>query len=589
MTSTSSTADDLADGSDTSAAVIREQLKRLLASPDFNASERLKSFLSFVVEETLAGRSHRIKAYSIATHVLGRGDDFDLVNDPVVRIEAGRLRRTLERYYLLSGRDDPIVIDIPKGTYVPHFRRRDVVESAKAEPEKPDRSGEQPPRQPRPRRARFRRVVPLALAAVATACLAVAAALGLNAGPTAEADGWTNPEVNLVVSPFANLSGPDGAFFSAGISEELLSQLARFRELRIFGREASKALPSPVARSARAQYALEGGVRIAGQRLRVSARLLDDQTGRILWSDVYDRDLRGTGSFEIEADIAAKVAMAVAQPYGAIFTPVSRDVSARIPANAAAHLCVLRFYEYRRVLGREEHAATRECLEQITTRNPDYSSGWAMLAFLYLDEDRFDLNRSSWLPAGRVRAREAAKRAIDLDPSNARALQAMMTILFFDGEPEEAIRIGERALALNPNDTETLSAIGSRIALFGDWQRGGRMMEDALARNPAQTGFMVLIAQAHYMLGDDKKAVEWIRRADQKRFSIYHFIAALIFARAGLEQEAKASVAEFLRTRPRYFDTFDSALARRNFNARDRLFLINGARQAGFPVGPVDR
>ena len=105
---------------------IRAALERVLASADFDASERNRSFLRHVVEETLAGRAERIKAYNIATTVFGRDDRFDPQLDSIVRIEAGRLRRSLERYYLTSGRDDPVRIGIPKGSYVPTFEEREA-------------------------------------------------------------------------------------------------------------------------------------------------------------------------------------------------------------------------------------------------------------------------------------------------------------------------------------------------------------------------------------------------------------------------------------------------------------------------------
>ena len=103
---------------------VRAELERVIASPEFSASERDRKFLRYVVEETLAGRADRIKGYSIGTEVFGRDASFDAQSDPVVRIEAGRLRRALERYYLMDGRTDAIHIDIPKGAYVPTFRRR---------------------------------------------------------------------------------------------------------------------------------------------------------------------------------------------------------------------------------------------------------------------------------------------------------------------------------------------------------------------------------------------------------------------------------------------------------------------------------
>ena len=117
-----------------SAAEIEEQLLRILMHKEFAVSDKLKAFLRFVVEETIAGRADTIKAYTIAVQVFGRDDDFDAGKDPIVRIQAGKLRRALERYYLVAGMHDPIVIDIPKGTYVPIFRSPSIEPtSAKSE------------------------------------------------------------------------------------------------------------------------------------------------------------------------------------------------------------------------------------------------------------------------------------------------------------------------------------------------------------------------------------------------------------------------------------------------------------------------
>lgn len=103
---------------------IRHQLNRILDSSAFRNSLRLSRFLAFVVEAALAGKSARIKAYAIATGALGRGTGFDPQTDPIVRVEAVRLRQALTRYYAGAGSCDPLVISLPRGTYVPSFRRR---------------------------------------------------------------------------------------------------------------------------------------------------------------------------------------------------------------------------------------------------------------------------------------------------------------------------------------------------------------------------------------------------------------------------------------------------------------------------------
>jgi hypothetical protein len=100
-------------------------LARLLANPAFPASARRRKLLAYMVEQSLAGRASRLKAYDLALSVLGRDERFDPQTDPIVRIEVGRLRRDLEHYYVAADRADPIRITIPQGRYVPAFEVRD--------------------------------------------------------------------------------------------------------------------------------------------------------------------------------------------------------------------------------------------------------------------------------------------------------------------------------------------------------------------------------------------------------------------------------------------------------------------------------
>lgn len=569
--------------------LIRIQLDRILVSTEFSVPDRVRQFLTYVVNQTLEGHADRIKAYSVAVEVFGRDVNFDIQNDPVVRIEAGRLRRALERYYLLGGSADPILIEIPKGGYVPRFQWR----SAQSAEGAGTMLASSPAGHvlPEPGEARPKDRWP-AWTILAAACLAI---------PLAWVTAWPSqvtsakrprPEgPSLIVRPFANLSGqPEVNFYVAGLGEELLTQISRFKELTVFGRETS-AIVSPAASAAEIssqfgnRYILEGGMRLSDGRLRVTARVLDGESSAIVWSGTYDADPRTDSIVSVETAIAAKVATAIAQPYGIIFSAPPRPTQSGGVQNLETYRCSHRFYRYRTMLDEAEHGATRSCLEQVTARYPDYATGWAMLSYLYLDEDRFQLNRRSGSPSPLERARAAAERAARLDPENVRALQALMTVLYFSGEPREALRIGTQALALNPNDTELLGEFGSRVAQAGDWRRGTTLLEEAMARNPGHSDYYVgLLALAAYMQGDDVKAAELIRRANLRRFSIYHLVAALIFARQGLSDEAAQCRAEFMRQRPGFFDNFDNELNRRNFNARDRAILIRGAIEAGFPV-----
>ena len=111
---------------------IRRERDRVIAHPVLAKSPQLANFLTFIVEETLAGHGDRLKAYTIATDALGRDANFDPQTDPIVRVEAGRLRRALEHYYAGDGRDDPVIIELPLGHYVPVFRANTAIHRALA-------------------------------------------------------------------------------------------------------------------------------------------------------------------------------------------------------------------------------------------------------------------------------------------------------------------------------------------------------------------------------------------------------------------------------------------------------------------------
>lgn len=114
---------------------VRARLARLLADKNFPATAKRRAMLRFVVEETLAGRARELKGFTIATAVYGRDDSFDPKTDPVVRLEARRLRNDLNSYYVGAGADDPVRISIPKGGYVPEFERRAAAPLEELEPE----------------------------------------------------------------------------------------------------------------------------------------------------------------------------------------------------------------------------------------------------------------------------------------------------------------------------------------------------------------------------------------------------------------------------------------------------------------------
>jgi adenylate cyclase len=305
-------------------------------------------------------------------------------------------------------------------------------------------------------------------------------------------------------------------------------------------------------------------------------------------SQAYDDDLQVRSLFAIQQSVANAVATVVAQPYGIVFrADERRHAPLTAPDDVEAYTCTLRFYTYRLEYGPEQHATVRACLERAVEHFPDYATAWAMLSVLYLDEDRFGFNPKSGALAPLDRALEAAHRAVALDPDNVRALQALMTTLFFRQEVEESLRVGERALALNPNDTELLAEFGTRLAESGEWARGGALVEQALARNPGHSDYYRgILALCDYMQGDYNRALANIRRANLGKFHIYHAVAAVIYAELGMASEAVEAGARFARMSPRFIANLSAELTKRNFRPEDRARLLASLRKAGVSADP---
>ena len=558
---------------------IRAQLERILTSSEFPTVGRGAAFLTYIIEESLAGRADRIKGYAIALEVFRRDRRFTQ-EDPVVRIEAGRLRRALERYYLIAGQNDPVRIDVPKGGYVPVFSRI-MPPPAECEPDTKRFVPAAIPQKP----ARGR----LALAATAAAVVVVAG-LGSAIWMSSTSKNIHPDEPTVIVAPFADLGGPDAKLYAAGLTEELMTTLPRFKEIKVFGRETSTALApdidvAEIRERLGAGYLLMGGVRVSGQRMRVSARLVDTRDGGILWSQTYDDDVRLHDLFPVQTDVANRVAMAIAQPYGIM---AQADASRPPPEDLGAYECTLKFYAYRTELSPKAHAIVRSCLEDAVANYPAYATAWAMLSMIYLDEDRYGFNRIEGSPPSIGRALQAARKAILIEPDNTRALQAQMTALFFNQEAAEAVRVGEQALANNPNDTELMGEFGARLAVMGQWQRGASLLDKAIAYNPGGGGFYRgTRALAAHMLGDNQAAVALIRQADLQKFPLFHGVAAIIYAQAGLMDDARREGGIFVGMSPDVVPDFFAEMRSRNMQPKDLERLAAGLRKSGVNM-PVD-
>ncbi|MCZ8098626.1 MAG: hypothetical protein O9972_11975 [Burkholderiales bacterium] len=558
---------------------IREQLTRILESSDFCRSERLSKFLQFIVEERLGGRSERLKAYTIALAVFDRPSSFDPQSDPLVRIEATRLRRTLERYYLTDGKLDPLVISVPKGAYIPNIvpRAGDTSGEASAMPSLEERPTEAAILQKVTRPRLSMRAAGASLAALAFAVAGVVMVLRTMLSPLEihwhDSSALAPPA--LAILPFRSAGADEeGRRVAAGLDDAVIDQLAKLGDLRVLGREASQlihAAQTPANEPARynVRYFVEGSLTSEQSNATVSVRLLDGEQRQVVWSTRIPVTLSPDVAIA-QVEVAAIVARTLAQPYGVLYRMDASRSGQGSRIDALASACVADFYKYRLSVSADGNRMVRVCLEETVKRAPQHATAWAMLSLVHLDDLRFGLNPGQNFATIVKRAGEAAERAVELDPENIRALQAAMLARFFAGDVERGRAAGDKALEINPHDTEVLSEYGTRLAQTGEWARGARMLEAALAQDPLNAGVLHgHAALATLMEGRIDAAAAHLRKMKVGPHPSILFIKLLVHAESGEMTAAREAFASLKQLGSTFVTDLDKELGVRNIRGAD--------------------
>jgi len=514
--------------------IVRSELERILASSAFDASNRNRAFLRYVVEETLDGRSDRIKAYNIATSVFGRDESFDPQIDAIVRIEAGRLRRSLERYYLSGGRGDGLRIDIPKGSYIPVFV-----------PNLTQHGGEvlRPP----------------------------------GAQPA------------IVVVPFEE-EGDHSVYphFARGLTRALVVGLTRFSNLFVFGVETSFHQSGVERERLRAElgadYILSGGTSLDVDRFAVDALLTDARTGRTVWAESYERTLVPAEIVALRNEVANRVARTLAQPYGVIQAEKSRDSEGLPPASLGSYDSVLQFYRYWRDFDRDRLEQVRQSLERAVTAEPGYAEALACLSLTYSNAYRFGHPLGNGGAPSLQRALALARQAVEQAPNSSWALYAMSFAYWFANDVRESLKALEAARQLNANDTAIMADLGQRYAMIAAWDKGVPLLEEAYARNPALPGHhRIGLFLFHFAHGRFEEALLEARKIVAPQVLYGHLAVATAAVRLGHREEAQAAVSFIRDIDPGYGDRVAADLAGRNVEPGLVSMLVDALGAAGLP------
>ncbi|GGF75405.1 hypothetical protein GCM10007301_39130 [Azorhizobium oxalatiphilum] len=493
------------------AALARAALARVLAAEEFVSSPRLADFLRFVVEAKLAGRADEIKGYTIAVEALGRPTSFDPQSDPIVRVEATRLRRALERYYSTVGPEETLEIVIPKGSYVPQFRPRgDAVEPA-PEPELLPAALPVmlPPAPPAPRRLVARGAV-VALLLLLGAGLGwtslrygvdtadtLGRALGLaHEGPRDLADRLGMPVLD--VRPFETVGSRAPTLAEThAIEARLRDAFARFDFVDVMepGQEASvRECRDPPPRSVFALSGLAEGRDDGSFSLLV--RLVDRCEGTIVWSSAFESLRRGADMPATEQRLVRDISVALMQSYGVL--PTRARAQARADETPSGFGCIARLHALSRAVEPQSAAsAVQDCLAQAAGQHSGFVLAHAVRAQLMLDE----MLRNPESPPDTDRDQKMlreAELAADLLPTSAYAARVLAKVDFSRGEREAAMAAVERVRTLNPLDYDATADMGTVLIGLGQPEQGEALLTYARAhgalRTPLQEAYLAISA-----------------------------------------------------------------------------------------------
>jgi TolB-like protein/Tfp pilus assembly protein PilF len=389
----------------------------------------------------------------------------------------------------------------------------------------------------------------------------------------------------IAVLPFPHRGTiPELADLAEGMTDEIVTGLSRFSYLRVISRGSTSRFAGAAAdarsvgRDLGARYVLDGSLRQAGPALRISVQLIDAASGANLWAETYNRSLRPEALFELQDDVVPRIVSTVADTHGILPHNMSEALRGRSPETLTPYEAVLRGLGQIVRVTVEEHASVRAGLERAVQEAPGYADAWAMLSNMCREEYAHGFNPKPD-PLGRALA--AARRAVEIAPSNHLAYHALASVLYLQRDLPAFRSAAERALALNPMDGFTMAFLGSQIAYSGDWERGCAMAKRARELNPHHpTWYWFADCFDAYRRGDFHTARDVARKIQMPGFWRLSLALAAANGQLGERDAAAAALRELLAAKPEYASRAREELAKW-WNADVVELLMDGLRKAG--------
>ena len=520
---------------------IRVQLNRIIADSEFVRSPKIARFLNYVVEETIKGRKEFIKAFTIANIVFEKNHNFDPQSDPIVRVNAVRLRRMLRHYYKSAGINDNIIIDIVKGSYIPNFYYRKHLQNQ----------------------------------TISNYDLA-----------------QTSSFPSVAVLSFKNDTNNDAYnFFADGITHEIIAQLSKIKEIVVIARftinskEDDYRNTQQLRQSIDVRYILSGNVLIVGDKIRVFVELDDAFAYANIWTNTYSRDYSISNLIAIQDDIASHVAVSIAQPYGVISRRELVQLQRTSTNNLTAYQHFLHFYQWVLTLSESDHLIARESLEQAVIIDPSFSDAWSALAIIYNAEYQFSFNPLKRERDVRDLAYEAARTALKCDPDNARAHYSLVFTRMARAGTRACLDEAEKAYLLNSNNSLLIAIHGFRLALCGEWERGLELVEQAIVFNNSHPDFYYIpFVINYYRIEDYESALQEARKINMPAFFWTHLILAPIYSEMGDTKHAGFHSKELIKLYPGFEKVARYELEKWDIQSNLVEKILGGLKKTGLDI-----
>jgi TolB-like protein/Tfp pilus assembly protein PilF len=366
------------------------------------------------------------------------------------------------------------------------------------------------------------------------------------APPTA--DLGLSDELSIAVLPFANMSGdPKQEYFSDGITEEIISALSRVPKLLVIARNSTftyKGKPVKVQRVSkelRVRYVLEGSVRKGGNKIRITAQLIDALSGKHLWAERYDRNL--SDIFAVQDEITKNIitAMQIKLTEGE-----QARATAKGTTNLEAYLKCLQANELIYQSSIEGNALGKQLAEEAIALDLEYAVAYRVLARAYMMDVWLGTSKSP--NQSIAKAIELVQKALVLDDTYADAHGTLGSLYTMTIQYDKAVAQGEKAVALNPNSAYAYAMLGKTLRFAGRWTEAVQAYKKAIRLNPIPTNNILFgLGISYAYTGQYEEAIRWCEKAvHQQPDDIFaHLLLAAVYSFSGREEEKFAKRARY--------------------------------------------